>query len=57
MTLPEGRRNGPEYFVNRVEKDEEIEDPLNVRFNRDVQEILEAGLRSAIEGRKIDLSL
>jgi len=56
-TPPEGWRNGPEYFVKRVEKDEEIDVPLNAKFNRDVQEVLEAGLRSAFEGKRIDLPL
>ncbi|RJS84148.1 gfo/Idh/MocA family oxidoreductase [Candidatus Bathyarchaeota archaeon] len=54
---PKGWRNGPEYFVERIEKDEEISDPLSVRFNRDVQEILEAGIHSAVEGKRINLPL
>lgn len=56
-TPPKGWRNGPEYFIEHIEKDEEIGEPLNVRFNRNVQEILEVGLRSALEGRKINLPL
>jgi len=53
---PKGWRSGPEYFVGHIEKDREIGEPLDVRFNRDVQEVLEAGLRSALEGKRISLS-
>jgi len=53
----EGWRNGPEYFVKRIREDEEIDVPLNVEFNRNVQEVLEAGIRSASEGRRIHLPL
>lgn len=52
---PKGWRNGPEYFVERIKKDEKIEAPLDVRFNRNVQEVLEAGLYSALRGKKVDL--
>ena len=54
---PKGWRNGPEYFAERIRKDEEIKDPLGVRFNRNVQEVLEAGLLSATEGRRVYLPL
>ena len=54
---PKGSRNGPEYFFERVTRDEEIGDPLSVRFNRDVQEVLEAGFLSATEGRRVYLPL
>jgi len=54
---PRGWRNGPEYFVERIERDEEIGEPLNVRFNREVQMVLEAGIRSALEGKKVALPL
>jgi len=56
-TPPEGCRNGPEYFLNHIRKDEDIDDPLGVRFNKDVQEILEAGIRSSAEGKRIQLPL
>lgn len=52
-----GQSNGPEYFVEQIRNDRDIGDPLGAKFNRDVQEILEAGLRSAIEGRRIFLPL
>lgn len=54
---PKGWINGPEYFVERIRKDEDIDDPLGVRFNRNVQEVLEAGVRSAAEGKRIHLPL
>ncbi|MEM3590495.1 MAG: Gfo/Idh/MocA family oxidoreductase [Candidatus Bathyarchaeia archaeon] len=54
---PKGLRNGPEYFLECIEKDIKIGEPLNVEFNRNVQEVLEAGLRSALEGRRIYLPL
>ena len=54
---PKGWRNGPEYFAERIMKDEDIDDPLGVRFNRNVQEVLEAGIRSASEGKRIYLPL
>ncbi|MEM1581710.1 MAG: Gfo/Idh/MocA family oxidoreductase [Candidatus Bathyarchaeia archaeon] len=57
ITPPRGWRNGPEYIIECIEKDKEVEEPLNVKFNRNVQEILEAGLRSALEGRKICLPI
>ncbi len=54
---PEGWSNGPEYFVEQITRDEEIEDPLGVKFNRNVQEVLQAGLLSATEGKRIHLPL
>jgi len=54
---PEGWRNAPEYFLDRIKKTEGIDDPLSVRFNRDVQEVLEAGIRSAAEGKRVCLPL
>ena len=48
--LPPGRRNGPEYFVNAILNDTPIEDPCSPQMNRDVQEILEAGILSVQSG-------
>ncbi len=48
--LPPGRRNGPEYFVNAILRDTPIEDPCSPQMNRDVQEILEAGMLSVQSG-------
>lgn len=56
--MPEkGYRNGPEYFVEKILRDEEIENPLDAKFNRRVQEILEAGIRSVEKGTVINLPL
>ena len=52
---PKGRRSGPEYFTMCVQEDLPIEPPLSAEFNRDVQEVLEAGIKSAVEGRRIYL--
>lgn len=54
---PTGYRNGPEYFVGRVLRDEAIENPLDARFNRDVQEVLEAALRSVERGVAVSIPL
>jgi len=51
----EGWRNGPEHFVTHLLEDRPLEPPVDAGFNRDVQEVLEAGLRSAEEGRRITL--
>ncbi|GBC70360.1 Glucose--fructose oxidoreductase [Candidatus Calditenuaceae archaeon HR02] len=56
-TPPKGYRNGPEYFVQKVLQDEEIEKPLNAKFNMAVQEVLEAGLQSVERGTIINLPL
>ncbi len=55
--LPVGESNGPEYFVYKILNDEEIEPPLNVQFNRDVQEVLEAGLRAIHKSSYVSLPL
>jgi len=54
---PVGRRNGPEYFVEKVLNDEEIEEPLSAKFNRGVQEVLEAALLSSETRTFVDLPL
>lgn len=54
---PKGRRNGPEYLVEKILNDGEIEAPLSAKFNRDVQEVLEAGLQSIERGTTINLPL
>jgi len=55
--LPEGERNGAEYFLRCIKTGEEIEGMCNPRISRDAQEILEAGLLSVEKGRRIDLPL
>ena len=55
--LPEGEHNGPEYLVHCLETGKAPEGMCNARNCRDAQEILEAGLISAREGRRIDLPI
>ena len=55
--LPHGQRNGPEYFVNAILHDTAIEDPCSPAMNRDVQEILEAGILSVQSGCSTRLPL
>jgi len=53
---PEGWRSGPQYFVKHVMEDKPLEPPISARFNLGVQEVLEAGLRSAKKGKRVALS-
>ncbi len=55
--LPLGLRNGPEYFVRCILDDKPLEPPVDAKFNLAVQEVLEAGLTSAKEGRRIALPI
>lgn len=54
---PDGLRNGPDYFTRCVLDDKLIGPPIDAKFNRDVQEVLEAGLASSREGRRIPLPI
>ena len=54
---PAGQRNGPEYFVARLQSGAPIEGPSTARRGRDVQEVLQAGLISMAEGREVELPL
>ena len=55
--LPEGERNGPEYLIHCLETGRPPEGMGNARVSRDAQEILQAGLISAQEGRQVELPL
>ena len=55
--LPKGKHNGPAYFANCIRRGEQPEGRSNMHLCRDAQEILEAGLVSAREGRRIALPL
>jgi len=55
--LPLGLRNGPEYFVRCILDDKPLEPPVDAKFNLGVQEVLEAGLISAKEGRRMILPI
>jgi predicted dehydrogenase len=52
-----GRRNGAEYLISCLRSGSPIEGLCSPRISRDAQEILEAGLRSAEEGREVKLPL
>lgn len=53
--LPAGEHNGPEYLIHCLETGKAPEGMCTARNCRDSQEILEAGLISAREGRRVDL--
>jgi predicted dehydrogenase len=55
--LPLGMRTGPEYLVNKILNDEKIDPPLNAKFNRDVQEVLEAAIRATRKSSYVSLPL
>lgn len=54
---PEGWRSGPEYFVKAVLEDRPLDPPVDCLFNRGVQEVLEAGLKSAGSGKRVHLGV
>lgn len=53
--LPEGRRNGPEYFLACIRKGEDPVGLTNPDLSRGAQEIMEAGLISATTGSAVAL--
>ena len=53
--LPEGERNGPEYFVGCIRRGEDPVGLTNPDLSRGAQEILEAGLLSATTGMAVSL--
>jgi predicted dehydrogenase len=55
--LPVGQRSAVEYFLSCLERDRPFEGMLSASVGRDAQEILEAGLRSAQDGREVSLPL
>jgi predicted dehydrogenase len=55
--LPVGQRSAVEYFLSCLERDQPFEGMLSATVSRDAQEILEAGLRSAQDGREVSLPL
>jgi predicted dehydrogenase len=55
--VPEGYRNGPEHLVHCIETGEEIMGHSNAVVSRNAQEILEAGLLSADQGREMAIPL
>jgi predicted dehydrogenase len=55
--LPADRNNATNYFLSRISQGLPIEGLCSAEVSRDAQEILEAGLRSASEGKAISLPL
>ena len=53
--LPEGKRNGPEYFVACIRKGEDSVGLTNPDLSRAAQEVMEAGLISATSGVAVSL--
>lgn len=52
---PPGKRNGAEYLVSCLRAGSPIEGFCSPQVSRDAQAILEAGLRSAEEGREVEV--
>jgi predicted dehydrogenase len=55
--LPPDERDAPTYFLSRVRHGRPIEGPCAPEVGRDVQEVLEAALRSSATGREVKLPL
>ena len=55
--LPEGMRNASDFFLTHISQGLPIDGICSAEVSRDAQEILEAGLISAQEGRTISLPL
>lgn len=54
-SLPEAERDGPSYFLTCVREGRPITGPCAADVGRDVQEVLDAALRSAASGRRVDI--
>jgi len=60
VELPElsaGKKSGPEYLLHCLDTGDTVEGMCSARVGRDAQEILEAGLISAREGRRVELPI
>jgi predicted dehydrogenase len=55
--LPAHYKSGPDYFTYSLLHDTPFEGMVTPLVSRDAQEILDAGLRSMVEGRQISLPL
>ena len=55
--LPEGSRNGPEHLIHCIETGDAVIGTCNAVVSRNAQEILEAGLLSADQGREMTIPL
>jgi predicted dehydrogenase len=54
--LPEEERDGPTWFLTCVRAGRPVTGPCAAEVGRDVQEVLDAALRSAASGRRVELS-
>lgn len=54
--LPDAERDGPTWFLTCVREGRPITGPCAAEVGRDVQEVLDAALRSASSGRRVDLA-
>ena len=55
--LPKGQSNGPECFLNCLRSDKDPDGLPNADLSRDAQEIMEAGLLSAVNGMTVSLPI
>jgi predicted dehydrogenase len=56
LNAPQGATSNPvAYFVDRIRRDKPIEDPLSMRLNVQVMEILDAARESTRSGREQEL--
>ena len=53
--LPLDERDGPGYFLTCLRERRPVSGPCSAEVGRDVQEVLDAALRSAASGRRVDL--
>jgi predicted dehydrogenase len=56
-TLPEGERSAVEHFLSRLATGQPFLPLVSLPLGRDTQELLEAGLRAARDGREVALPL
>jgi len=53
--LPDAERDGPTYFLTCLREARTVTGPCAADIGRDVQEVLDAALRSAVSGRRVEL--
>jgi predicted dehydrogenase len=54
--LPDSERDAPTYFLTCVRKGRPVTGPCAADVGRDVQEVLDAALRSAASGRRVEMA-
>jgi predicted dehydrogenase len=55
--LPQDERDGPTYFLTCVREGRPVGGPCAADVGRDVQEVLDAALRSSSTARRVELPL